>query len=187
MNLHIATSRPIGEKCKEWAYSQGYTLTGIDECEVFISVMYDTIIKEEYIKKHRCYNFHPGVLPEYRGAGAYSWVLLNEEEETGVTLHEIDKDIDHGDIIEIAKFPIEPNDTAGDLFAKAEDVMFSMFKDWLPKLLDNDYETFKVGKGKIYYRKDLEKAKDITRIKKAFTFPGKESAYYWDSGVKIYI
>lgn len=176
--LHIATSRPIGEKCKEWILGQGIELFPIEECDIFISVMYDKIIPESFIASRPCYNFHPGVLPWYRGAGAYSWAIINGEFETGVTLHKIDKDIDHGDVLEIRRFPIDRCDTAETLFAKAEITIFEMFKSFLQNGLESSMVQTIQQDGRIYYRKDLEKARDITHFVRAFTFTGKENAFF---------
>lgn len=163
-----------------------YELVPMDECDIFVSVMYDKIVPQEFIEKRRCYNFHPGVLPWYRGAGAYSWAIINGEFESGVTLHEIDKDIDHGDVIDIRRFPITSKDTAETLFRKAEETILDMFSYWIDRLvLGNCPATTQEG-GRIYYRKDLEKAKDLTRFVRAFTFEGKDNAYYVNNkGEKI--
>lgn len=179
MRVSIQSSRPVGEKCKAWALAQGYELFPMEDCDIFISVMYDKLIPEVYIKTHKCFNFHPGVLPWYRGAGAYSWSIINGEFETGVTLHEIDKDIDHGDVIAIGRFPIMKEHTAETLFNKAEDKIFEMFKKWLPKLIHSrGLLLFQQETGRIYYRKDLEKARDLTKYVRAFTFTGKPNAYF---------
>ena len=186
--IHIATSRPIGYKCIKWAIQQGYELVDMKDADIFVSVMYDAVIPEDYINQRKCYNFHPGVLPWYRGAGAYSWVIINGEFETGVTFHRIDKDIDHGPVIDIQRFPIE-KETAGELFEKAEELILEMFKRWFPVIASGqEMKEHNQEAGRIYYRKDLEKAKDLTKFIKAFTFEGKESAYYFNSlGEKIYI
>ena len=192
--VYIAASRTIGERCKEWAkqnISEGFCLSDdINDCEIFISVMYDKLLDENFINsKKACFNFHPGILPEYRGSGSYSWVIINGEDFAGVTLHEIDVSIDHGNIIHIEKFPIKLDDTAGTLFDKAQDIIFSMFKNWFTRLLKGDYQSVPQNedKAKIYYRKDLEKAKNLTRYIRALTFPGKEGAYYVSDGKKIYL
>lgn len=195
MKVSIATSRAIGEKCL--AYAKQVALPGveivddIEECDVFISVLYDKLLTKEFIDgRDACFNFHPGLLPKYRGSGAYSWAIINHEMKTGVTLHLIDPDIDHGPVLQRREFFIKPSDTAGTLFAKAEDLIFRMFQDWYAKLVIE--QEIKVEKNSneeshIYYRKDLEAAKDITRFVRAFTFPGKESCYYVKDGKKIYI
>lgn len=184
--MFIATSRQIGHKCIDFARNL-YILQDMEDCDIFVSVLYDKIIPEEYIKTRPCFNFHPGILPWYRGSGAYSWAIMNGEMETGVTLHKIDKDIDHGDVIEIRRFPILPDDTAETLFHKAEDLIFIMFKAWIHRLVEGHYKAYPQADGRIYYRKDLEKAKDLTRFKRAFTFEGKESAYYRSDDKMIYL
>ena len=49
-------------------------------------------------------NCHMGILPKYRGMDVVEWPFLEKEpEETGITCHLIDKGIDTGDILEVAK------------------------------------------------------------------------------------
>lgn len=178
--LHVATSRPIGERCIAWAKASGFQLVAAEQCDVFVSVMFDRLVSEQFLSNRKAYNFHPGILPEYRGSGAYSWAIINGERETGVTLHEIDRDIDHGPIVEIRRFQVKPSDTAGSLFRQAENVMFLMFKRWLPEIAVSDPSAVPQDESRsgIYYRKDLEGAKDITRLVRAFDFPGKEPLYF---------
>ncbi len=183
MKLHIATSRPeeIGCRCIDWAYNQGYRFVDMEECEVFISILYDQILSKEFLRDRRCYNFHPGILPHYRGSGAYSWSIINGAKETGVTLHEIESNIDSGPIIDIQRISITEKDTAESLFKRSMNVLFEMFKLRLPSLLEGNYYTLSNVGGKIYYRKQLEEAKDLTRYIRAFSFQGKEPAYWIDS------
>lgn len=187
MKLCVATSRDIGQKCRKIAKGMGYELTDMYSCDVFISVLYDKLIPEDFIKSKPCFNFHPGILPWYRGSGAYSWAIINGEFETGVTLHEIDKDIDHGNVIDIRRFTILPTDTAETLFKKAEITIMQMFRQWLKNLLEGQYRAVQQLEGRIYYRKDLEKAKDLTKFIRAFTFEGKERAFYIEQGIKKYL
>jgi methionyl-tRNA formyltransferase len=191
--IYIASSRDIGLKCIEWAKNNlpnGFEITeNMEDCNIFISVLYDKIIKQDFIQNRKCFNFHPGILPEYRGAGCASWVIINGEKESGVTLHYIDSGIDTGDIINISKFPVNKNDTAYDVNEKALSTVFESFVDNFHYLLVGCIIATKqqVDEGKTYYRKDLDKAKDLTRFIKAFHFPGKEGAYYIKDNKKIYI
>ena len=186
MKVHIATSRPIGMKCALW-YSnsapiwRGYT-EKVKLADVVVSVLYDQLFTEEFIKsKKAVYNFHPGILPEYRGAGLYSWAIINGEKEFGITLHKIDAGIDTGEIIDIRKFPISEDDTAETLKEKGDKVLFAMFKHWIHDIVRGKYESIPQGEGKTYYRKDLDNAKDLTKYVRAFSYQGKEPAYYYDS------
>jgi methionyl-tRNA formyltransferase len=46
-----------------------------------------------------CVNIHSSLLPRYRGIHPVQWALVNGEEKTGVTLHQIDKGVDTGPIL----------------------------------------------------------------------------------------
>jgi len=55
-------------------------------------------------------NFHPSLLPKYRGRRPTQAVLENGETETGITCHVIDEGYDTGEIIEQVRVPIEKED-----------------------------------------------------------------------------
>ena len=62
-----------------------------------------------------CINIHASVLPRYRGSAPYQWAVLDGLEETGVTAMYLCRQMDAGDVIQVSKTPIEPNETAGEL------------------------------------------------------------------------
>ena len=192
--VYIATSREIGLKCRTWAIEnvpEGFAIcNSIEDADIIISVLYDKIFKMKQLQNKSAFNFHPGVLPDYRGSGNYSWCLINEEKETGITLHLIDEGIDTGDIISIEKFKILKKDTSFSLFQKGERVIFKMFKDWFEKLLREDFisQPQPEGNYRTYYRKDLQNSLDLTRFAKAFSFPNKQKAFYYNhKNEKIFI
>ena len=70
------------------------------------------------IPKYKAINYHPSLLPRYRGGSAINWAIINGEAETGVTIHYIDAGIDTGDIIIQERVPISPEDTVASLYFK---------------------------------------------------------------------
>ncbi|MCT4580546.1 MAG: methionyl-tRNA formyltransferase [Flavobacteriales bacterium] len=60
-------------------------------------------------------NLHGSILPNYRGAAPLNWAIINGDQETGVSTFFIEKEIDTGEVIDIAKLPIGENMTAGEL------------------------------------------------------------------------
>jgi methionyl-tRNA formyltransferase len=68
------------------------------------------------IPKYTAINYHPSLLPKYRGGSAIHWAIINGETETGVTIHYIDAGIDTGDIIIQERVPISPEDTVASLY-----------------------------------------------------------------------
>ena len=63
-------------------------------------------------------NVHGSLLPKYRGAAPIQWALINGEQETGVTIMQVDEGMDTGDILLPVSLPITNTDTSGSLFKK---------------------------------------------------------------------
>ena len=62
-----------------------------------------------------CINIHASILPQYRGSAPYQWAVLDGCKETGVTAQYMVREMDAGDVIDVAKTPIGENETAGEL------------------------------------------------------------------------
>ena len=62
-----------------------------------------------------CINIHASILPSYRGSAPYQWAVLDGLTETGVTAMYLCREMDAGDMIDVAKTPIDANETAGEL------------------------------------------------------------------------
>lgn len=85
-------------------------------------------------------NIHPALLPKYGGKGMYGMhvheaVVLNKENETGVTIHYVNEDYDEGAIIFQAKCDVNENDTAEDVAAKIHDLEMIHFPKVVAELL----------------------------------------------------
>ncbi|QQL48439.1 methionyl-tRNA formyltransferase [Mucilaginibacter ginkgonis] len=66
-------------------------------------------------------NLHASLLPQYRGAAPINWVLINGEQETGVTTFFLQKDIDTGNILFTEKVRLNDSFDAGTLHDKLMD------------------------------------------------------------------
>ena len=89
--IFIATARNVGQECIEWAKQNTRPdfelIDNMQEADIIFSVLYDKIIPPTILKNKVCFNFHPGVLPEYKGAGSYSWVLINNDPRVSYIQH----------------------------------------------------------------------------------------------------
>ena len=65
-----------------------------------------------------CVNIHASLLPHLRGASPIQHAILNGDEETGVTIMQMDEGLDTGDILIQESIPILDDDTGGSLFDK---------------------------------------------------------------------
>ena len=193
--IYITQSSDVGIQCHSWAKNimrgDFQLVDNESDCQILFSVFHNKIFTSDFIsKRENCFNFHGGLLPSYRGSCTINWAILNNEKETGVTLHQIDEGIDTGSIIDIYKIPIEIDDTSGTVYSKLESTVFIMFKKWFLKLINNDFTSTPQNQlhGTVYRKNDIESVKDLTRYVKAFDHDGKESAFYYNrSGKKIYL
>ena len=60
-------------------------------------------------------NVHASLLPKYRGAAPIQWAVMNGERVTGVTIQEVVRELDAGNILSQERVEIGPNETAGEL------------------------------------------------------------------------
>ncbi len=63
----------------------------------------------------RVVNTHPSLLPSFRGAHAVEDALEHGVKVTGLTVHLVDEQVDHGPIIAQRAVEVLPDDTADDL------------------------------------------------------------------------
>jgi methionyl-tRNA formyltransferase len=80
-------------------------------------------------------NLHGSVLPAYRGAAPIQRCLLQGDSETGVTLMQMDKGMDTGDMIAIRKLTIGTEETYGELQIRLAALAAEMAAEWLPKIV----------------------------------------------------
>ena len=67
-------------------------------------------------------NIHASILPQYRGSAPYQWAVLDGLKETGVTAMYLCREMDAGDMIDVSKTPIGPDETAGELLNRLADL-----------------------------------------------------------------
>lgn len=84
-------------------------------------------------------NLHGSILPKYRGAAPIQRSILNGNDETGVTLMQMAKGMDTGDIIAISRTPIGPDETYGELQARLADIAADLAAEWMPRIVTGDY------------------------------------------------
>ena len=84
-------------------------------------------------------NLHGSILPEYRGAAPIQRCLLDDRSETGITLMQMDKGMDTGDMIHVVRTPIGPDETYGELQDRLALIAAEMAVEWMPRIVAGDY------------------------------------------------
>jgi methionyl-tRNA formyltransferase len=112
------------------------------DCEyvdLVISYLFWKKIKEPFITtpKFGCINFHPALLPEWKGLAGYNVAILYKLKEWGVSAHYVDQGIDTGKIIRVYKFSFDYRyETAKSLEGKTQQIQCDLYKSVLTDIIN---------------------------------------------------
>jgi methionyl-tRNA formyltransferase len=87
------------------------------------------------IPEHGFYNFHPGLLPAYRGIEPIFWQIRNGEKQGGITVIKMDEGFDTGEVVHTEKLDITPLDTYGMHLSKLAAIGANPLKIMMDRLL----------------------------------------------------
>lgn len=80
-------------------------------------------------------NVHASLLPKYRGGAPIHYAIINGDKEAGVTIMEMVKEMDAGDMVSSASLPILDTDNVGTMFDKlavlGRDLLLKTLPDYL--------------------------------------------------------
>src|SRR3990167_3359290 len=171
-------------------YSTSFSAPSIpSNTDVVISAYYDKILPKSILSlpAFGAYNVHLGDIRKYRGAFPTVWPVLRGDDFYGVSIHEMDSQIDHGRLVAFAEREFPCWYTGRDLYDDAVETATQLFKKLLPVLefanskqdiclldtLPADHEK----RGNLYFRSDfpghyLDKAdSNLIRHVQALTSP----------------
>ncbi len=110
--------------------------------DIFLVVSYGKLVHKNYLDapKIGTFNVHFSLLPKYRGALCISEAIKNQDKSTGVTLMEMDEQLDHGPIISQKEVPIDINDDTATLTTKLTQAAILLLADKLPEICAETYQ-----------------------------------------------
>lgn len=68
------------------------------------------------IPKHGTIQYHPSLLPKFRGPSSINWPIIKGEKETGLTIFRPNDGLDEGEVILQKTTPVSENDTLGTVY-----------------------------------------------------------------------
>ncbi|WP_313048129.1 methionyl-tRNA formyltransferase [Atlantibacter subterraneus] len=88
--------------------------------DIMVVVAYGLILPKAVLEMPRlgCINVHGSLLPRWRGAAPIQRSLWAGDDETGVTIMQMDVGLDTGDMLYKLACPITPDDTSASLYDK---------------------------------------------------------------------
>ncbi|WP_304985853.1 methionyl-tRNA formyltransferase [Coxiella-like endosymbiont] len=136
------------------------------KADIIVVVAYGLLLPRSVLGAHKLggINVHASLLPRWRGAAPIQHAILAGDQETGVTIMQMDEGLDTGDILTQKSCPIGEEDTAGDLYER----LFSLGADLLIETLD-----------KIESRIIYAKKQDSSRATYALKIQKKDAELNW--------
>lgn len=131
------------------------------EADVCVVAAFGQILSKEILALPRfgCVNIHASLLPKYRGAAPINQCIIDGEQETGVTIMQMDAGIDTGDILTQKKVIIEDKETAETLFDKLSQAGAALIVETLPMLERGEITPVKQDESLACYVKMMDKSR----------------------------
>ena len=128
--------------------------------DVVAVVAYGRILPQRVldIPTKGCVNIHASLLPRYRGSAPYQWAVLDGCKETGVTAQHMARQMDAGDVIDVAKTPIGENETAGELLDRLAVLGADLLSRVLTRFENDDVAGAPQDESKVSFAPMLDKS-----------------------------
>ena len=172
--------------------AEAYAASHAEELDLVISYLYWRKIRKPLIEipRYGCINFHPAILPDWRGTAGYNIAILKKLPAWGATAHYVDESVDTGAIIRVYKFDFDwRHETACSLEKKTQSIQMDLYKSVITDVTEQgrlQAETQDRSQGVYISRKEMNgmKAIDLKNIEdadldlmiRAFWFPPYDGA-----------
>ena len=110
----------------------------LDELDVMVVAAYGLIIPASILQKPAmgCVNVHTSLLPRWRGAAPIQRAIEAGDKVSGITIMQMDRGLDTGDILLQASTPVNDDDTAGTLHDRLALLGAEVLAECLGKMAD---------------------------------------------------
>lgn len=128
--------------------------------DIFVVAAFGQILSEEILNmpKYGCVNIHASLLPKYRGAAPIQRAIIDGERKTGVTIMQMDKGLDTGDMLFKTEVEIDEKETGDSLHDKLAEAGAKLIVDALPKIEAGEVKPMKQNDEESCYVKMLQKS-----------------------------
>ena len=103
--------------------------------DLIVVAAFGQILKKDVLDlpRHGCINVHASLLPRWRGAAPINAAILHGDEETGVTIMQMDVGLDTGAILAKRSIRLTPTDSAGSVFRTLSTLGADLLIETLPR------------------------------------------------------
>ncbi|OEF26044.1 methionyl-tRNA formyltransferase [Vibrio rumoiensis] len=129
------------------------------DADLMVVVAYGLLLPQVVLDTPRlgCINVHGSILPRWRGAAPIQRSIWAGDEQTGVTIMQMDIGLDTGDMLSIATLPIEASDTSASMYDKLAELGPTALIDCLTDIANGQISPQKQDDQQANYAKKLSK------------------------------
>jgi methionyl-tRNA formyltransferase len=108
--------------------------------DIMIVVAYGLILPKAILDAPRlgCLNVHGSILPRWRGAAPIQRAIWAGDQQTGVTIMQMDEGLDTGDMLHISRCPIDNTETSASLYTKLAELGPDALIDTINRLANGE-------------------------------------------------
>ncbi|KRK28765.1 methionyl-tRNA formyltransferase FMT [Lactobacillus acidophilus DSM 20079 = JCM 1132 = NBRC 13951 = CIP 76.13] len=134
--------------------------------DLIVTAAYGQFLPTKFLKSVNiaAVNVHGSLLPKYRGGAPIQYSLINGDKETGITIMEMVKKMDAGDIYAQEAIKIEPEDNAGTLFSKLSILGRDLLLKTLPSIIDGSVKKTPQDPDKVVFSPNITKEQERLSI-----------------------
>lgn len=127
--------------------------------DLLITCAYGQFIPDEIlmIPKYFSINVHASLLPKYRGGAPIHWALINGEKETGITIIEMIKKMDAGDMFFSEKISIDKNETLDSLYKRMGDLAYKVLYEKIELFFDKNLKKNKQNENEVSFAFNIKR------------------------------
>ena len=127
--------------------------------DVMVVVAYGLILPQAVLEapKYGCLNVHGSILPRWRGAAPIQRAIWAGDQQTGVTIMQMDVGLDTGDMLHKVTTPILPTETSASLYAKLAELAPPALLEVLNGLATQQFKPEKQDESLANYAEKLTK------------------------------
>jgi len=105
--------------------------------DLIVVAAFGQILKKDVLElpRYGCINVHASLLPRWRGAAPINAAILAGDEETGVTIMQMDVGLDTGPMLAKSSIRLTPDDTAGSVLQTLSTLGADLLLETLPDYL----------------------------------------------------
>lgn len=105
--------------------------------DLIVVAAFGQILRKDVLElpRHGCLNVHASLLPRWRGAAPINAAILHGDEETGMTIMQMDAGLDTGPMLAKRAIRLTPDDTAGSVFQALSTLGADLLLEILPDYL----------------------------------------------------